>query len=111
MTVRSSADVCRPGNFADITGALRPLGAVEPFRRVIGDKAYDADSLRRWLAMCGTEAAIPSNATRRTTDSLDTTTNTRRNLVERRIATRYDRLARNYVAAIIRVATVAEWAK
>ena len=66
MTVRSSADVYRLGNFADIKGALRPLGAVEPFRRVIGDKAYDADSLRRWLAMRGTEAAIPSNATRRT---------------------------------------------
>jgi Transposase and inactivated derivatives len=87
---------------------------------VIADKAYDADSLRRWLATRGTEAVIPSNATRRTPYPLNKAAYARRNLVERlvgrlknwrRIATRYDRLARNYLGALALVATVAEWAK
>ncbi len=96
------------------------LGAVEPSRRVIGDKAYDADSLRRWLATRGTEAVIPSNATRRTPYPLDRAAYARRNLVERlvgrlknwrRIATRYDRLARNFLAALALVASISEWVK
>jgi transposase len=99
-----------PGNVADITIAPRLLGAVEPSRRLIADKAnWDVDSLRRWLATRSTEAVIPSNATRRTPYPLNKATCACRNLVERlagrlknwcRIATRYDRLARNYLAAL-----------
>jgi transposase len=93
---------------------------VVPSRRVIADKAYDADSLRRWLAVCGTEAVIPSSAARRTPYPFDRLAYGRRNVVERligrlknwrRIATRYDRLARNYLAALALVAAVTEWSK
>lgn len=63
--------------------APRLLGAVEPSRRGIGDKAYDADSLRPWLATRSTEAVIPSNATRRTPYPLDKASYSRRNLIER----------------------------
>ena len=109
-----------PGSVADITVAPRLLGAVVPSQRVIADKAYDADSLRRWLAARGTEAVIPSSAARRTPYPLDRSAYARRNHVERligrlknwrRIATRYDRLARNYLAALALVAAVTEWSK
>ena len=117
---RSVALALTPGNIADITMAPRLLGAVEPSRRVNGDKAYDADSLRCWLATRGTEVVIPSNAARRTPYPLDQAAYACRNLVERlvgrlknrrRIATRYDRLACNYLAALAPVASVAEWAE
>src|ERR1043166_3891184 len=45
---RPVAFALTPGNVADITMALPLLEAVSPSRRLIADKAYDADSLRRW---------------------------------------------------------------
>lgn len=91
-----------------------------PSQRVLADRAYDADSLRRWLVARGTEAVIPSSAAWRPPYPLDRTAFTRRNIVERligrlknwrRIATRYDRLARNFLAALALVAAVTEWSK
>jgi len=87
-------------------------------RRLIADKAYDADKLRGWLKARRIKAVIPSNATRRTPYPLDRAAYRRRNVIERmfgklknwrRIATRYDRLARNYLAAIALVAIVIAW--
>lgn len=63
---------------------------------------------------------IPSTATRRIPYPLDRRIYRRRNVIERlfcrlknwrRIATRYDRHASNYLAAIALAATVAEWIK
>ena len=61
---RPVAFALTPGNVADITMAPRLLGAVEPPRRLIADKAYDVDSLRRWLEARRVEAVIPSTASR-----------------------------------------------
>jgi Transposase DDE domain len=38
-----------PGNVADITMAAPLLGAVARPKRLLADKAYDADCLRKWL--------------------------------------------------------------
>ena len=95
------------------------LGAVAAPKRLIADKAYDADSLRSWLELRRVEAIIPSTATRTIPYPLARAAYRRRNLIERlfcrlkngrRLATRYDRLARNYLAALALVAVVAEWA-
>jgi transposase len=100
--------------------AVPLLGAVSPPRRLLADKAYDADNLRTWLAERNVKAVIPSTATRRTPYPLDRRIYRRRNLIERlfgrlknwrRIATRYDRHAQNYLAAIALVAVVSEWTK
>jgi transposase len=100
--------------------AVPLLGAVAPPERLIADRAYDAESLRRWLAAHQIEAVIPSTATRTVPYPLDRAAYARRNIIERlvgrlknwrRIATRYDRLARNYLAALALVAVTAEWAK
>lgn len=117
---RPIAITLTPGNIADISIAIPLLGAITPPRRLLADKAYDADSLRTWLAARNVKAVIPSTATRRTPYPLDRRIYRRRNVIERlfgrlknwrRIATRYDRHADNYLAAIALVAVVTEWTK
>jgi len=89
-----------------------------PPRRLIADKAYDADSFRCWLKARRTKAVIPSTASQTVPHPLDRAAYRRRNLIERlfgrlknwrRLATRYDKLARNYLAALALVAVATEW--
>jgi transposase len=117
---RPVAFALTPGNVADINMALPLLSVVAPPRRLIADKAYDADSLRRWLKRRRIKAIIPSTATRTVPYPIDRAAYRRRNLIERlfcrlknwrRLATRYDRLASNYLAALALVAVVSEWTK
>ena len=98
--------------------AVPLLSAVARPRRLIADMAYDVDRLRRWLRARRIKAVIPSTATRTVPYPLDRAAYRRRNLIERlfcrlknwrRIATRYDRLARNYLAALALVAVATEW--
>jgi transposase len=101
-------------------GLTIPLETIAPPKRLLADKAYDADSLRNWLAERRVQAVIPSNATRRTPYPLDKIAYRRRNLIERmfcrlkdwrRIATRYDRTARNFLSALALAAAVTFWAR
>ena len=89
-----------------------------PPKRLIADKAYDVDRLRSWLKVRRIKAVIPSTATRTVPYPLDRAAYRRRNLIERllcrlknwrRIATRYDRLARNFLAGLALIAVVTEW--
>ena len=100
--------------------AIPLLEIARPTKRLLADKAYDADSLRQWLAQTQkkVKAVIPSSATRKTPYPLDRKAYRRRNVIERffcklknwrRIATRYDRLANNYLAAVALVAAVISW--
>ena len=117
---RPVAFTLTPGNIADISVARDLLETLAPPQRLLADKAYDADSLRDWLKARRVQAVIPSNATRRTPYPLDKTAYKRRNLIERmfcrlkdwrRIATRYDRTARNFLSALALAATISFWAK
>jgi IS5 family transposase len=58
--------------------AVPLLSVVAPPRRLIADKAYDADSLRRWLKVRRIKAVIPSTATRTVPYPLDHTAYRRR---------------------------------
>lgn len=51
-----------PRNVADISMALPLLQAVVPPKRLITDKAYDAQTLRDWLKSRKLIATIPSTA-------------------------------------------------
>jgi transposase len=115
---RPVAFALTPGNIADISMALPLLGAVTAPKRLIADKAYDAESLRRWLKARRIKAVIPSTATRTRPYPLDRRIYRCRNQIERlfcrlknwrRVATRYDRLAQNYLAALALIAAVTEW--
>src|SRR3981081_1477802 len=52
-------------------------------KRLLADKAYDADSLRKWLNQRKGQAVVPSAASRRTPYPLDSRAYKRRNLIER----------------------------
>lgn len=115
---RPVAFALTPGNVADISGAIPLLEGGAPSRRLIADKAYEADRLRRWLRERRIKAVIPSTASRNTPYPLDCRAYRRRNLIERffcrlkdqrRIATRYHRLAARYLAAIALVTAVTKW--
>ena len=115
---RPIAFALTPGNVADITVAQAIVAAVAAPKRLIADKAYDAEHFRNWLAQRRTKAVIPSTASRRTPYPLDCNAYRRRNVIERlfcklknwrRIATRYNRLARNYMAAIALAAVLVAW--
>ena len=84
--------------------AMPLLAAVARSNRLIADKAYDAIALRSWLKIPRIQAVIPSTATRTVPYPLDRAVYRRRSLIERlfcrlenwrRLAKRYDRLARN----------------
>jgi len=115
---RPVAFALTPGNVADISLAIPLLDGIARPRRLIADKTYDADALRNWLKARGIKPVIPSNATRNTPYPLDRIVYRRRNVIERmfgklknwrRIATRYDRLARNYLAALALVSIIIAW--
>jgi len=99
-----------------MAGAL--LAAAGPAERLIADKAYDANWLREALAQRGVEAVIPTTASRARPIPYDAAAYRQRNLIERmfgrlkdfrRIATRYDKLARNFLAGAMIAATAIWW--
>jgi transposase len=107
-----------PGNIHDGTMAAALLAKAGTIKRLIADKAYDANALRLLLAQRGAEAVIPSKIHRRTPIPHDREAYRQRNRIERmfcrlkdfrRVATRYDKLARNYAAAVHLAAIAAFW--
>ena len=107
-----------PGNVNDIAMAPAWIAAAGPIKRLIADKAYDANSLRQLLAEQGAKAVIPSTLSRRQPIPYSKAIYRQRNLIERmfsrlkdfrRIATRYDKLARNFLAGVMIAATVVWW--
>jgi transposase len=107
-----------PGNINDIVLAPALIAAAGPIKCLIADKAYDANSLRQLLANQGAKAVIPSTASRNQPIPYNKAIYRQRNLIERmfarlkdfrRVATRYDKLARNFLAGAIIAATVVWW--
>jgi transposase len=101
-----------------VTVAPDVLGLAGPLGRLIADKAYDTNAFRQLLAEQKTDAVIPSCARRRPQIPHDPIAYRQRNLIERmfgrlkdfrRIATRYDKLARNFLAAVSLAATIVWW--
>ncbi len=82
---------------------------------VMADTAYDADHLRQAIADKGALAVIPNNPSRTKKHPLDKHLYAQRHLVEccfsklkqfRRVATRFEKTARNYFAVVTLAATV-----
>ena len=108
-----------PGHWADVTAAYDLAEQLPAQGCLIGDTAYDALKLRQDLAFRGIATVIPTHPTRKHQWPIDLDTYKQRNLVERmfnrlkdfrRIATRYDKLARNFASAIACAAIVLWWA-
>jgi transposase len=106
------------GNTGDVKIAPPMIEALPPARQFIADTAYDADHLRQALIARGTLPVIPNNPTRKRIQPFDKTIYKARNAIERmfcrikdfrRIATRYDKLARNFLASLCIAAAIIFW--
>jgi len=102
----------------DVMMASELLSVAGPIKRLIADKAYDTNQLRNLLAQREIEAVIPSIARRKPLIPYDREAYRQRNLIERmfarlkdfrRVATRYDKLATNFLASVLIAATVIWW--
>jgi putative transposase len=85
---------------------------------LLGDTAYDSDRFRAFLTSRATLPVIRPNPTRKNPPPFDQIRFKRRNVIERafshlkdwrRVATRYDKLARNFDATVILAAILIWW--
>ena len=106
------------GDAHDCPPAQRLIRRIRPAKKLLGDKAYDSAELRLWLNGRGTTAVIPNRSNRKQPFPFNKKAYKWRHRIEnafcrlkdfRRIATRYDRLARNYLASICLVAAIVWW--
>ncbi len=88
------------------------------FDKLIADRGYDSNAIRAAVKNQKAEVVIPATRSRRAPIPYDRDVYRSRNLVERlwcrlkdwrRIATRYDKLATNYMAGVFLAATVTFW--
>ena len=94
-----------------------PLIEGLPAQAVMADAAYDSDRLRAAITAKGAVAVIPSNPSRALKHPLDKHLYAQRHLVEccfsklkqfRRVATRFEKTARNYLA-VVTLAAIILW--
>jgi transposase len=106
------------GEAHDCPVAERLIRRVKPPKRMLGDKAYDSAELREELDERGTKPVIPNRSNRKQPYSFSKRLYKLRWRIEsafnrlkdyRRIATRYDRLARNYLASVCLAAALVWW--
>jgi transposase len=107
-----------PGNVSDMKAAPALLERAGPMRYPLGDKGYDADQLRRLAREAGATPVIPGRRNRRRTIRYDEQRYRGRHLIEnafcrlkdfRRVHTRYDKLAANFLSAVALATAFAFW--
>ncbi len=106
-----------PGQAYDGEATIGLLNALPEDVMVLADKAYDANAIREMIDGQGAWANIPPKSNRKDPICFSPHLYKARNLVERffnkikhfrRIATRYDKLAANYMA-MIKLASIRVW--
>jgi transposase len=104
------------GEVHDITQAPALIAGIHP-KQVIADKGYDSDAFVVQITASGAQAVIPPRKTRREARPYDRVAYRERHLIEcffsrlkqfRRIATRYEKLARNFLS-MLNLATAYLW--
>ena len=119
MLGRPGVLLLTPGNASDVTAVPAVLAEAPGYiRRLTADRGYDADWLRTDLRAKGITPVIPGTRAHKRKVRHDRRRYRERWRIEatfnrlkdfRRIATRYDKLARNYASAIALVAVIAFW--
>ena len=107
-----------PGNVSDMTAAPALLERAGRMRYLLGDKGYDADELRRMARDAGATPVIPGPRNRKRAIGYDKRRYRGRHLIEnafcrlkdfRRVATRYDKLANNFLSAVALATMISFW--
>ncbi|HMA57468.1 MAG TPA: IS5 family transposase [Pseudolabrys sp.] len=106
------------GEAHDCPPAQRLIRRTKAAAKLLGDKAYDSAELRQWLKRRGTKPVVPNRSSRKQPFSFDRKSYKQRHRIEnafgrlkdfRRIFTRYDRLARNFLASVCLAAAIVWW--
>lgn len=106
------------GQVADCVAADQLLDQLVSADILHGDKGYDSDAVRHKIESKGAAPNIPPKANRRWKSCFSPYLYRQRNAIERmfgrlkdfrRIATRYDRLAHTFLAAVCLAATICYW--
>lgn len=109
--------VLTPGQASDKTTLPSLIEGLPLARDVVADRGYDARAVLELIAEHGARPHIPTQRDRRVQRPVDPKLYRQRNLVERffnklkhfrRVATRYDKLARNFTAAVA-IASIRLW--
>lgn len=88
------------------------------FSKLIADRGYDTNAIRAAIQQQDAEVVIPATRSRKAPIPYDRNAYRTRNLVERlwcrlkdwrRIATRYDKLATNFMAGVFLAASLTFW--
>ena len=99
-----------PGQASDKAAVSALLATRKVIGDVVADRGYDARAILDLIAQRGGRGHIPTQKDRKQQRSIDPTIYRQRNLVERffnklkhfrKIATRYEKTARNYLAAVL----------
>jgi transposase len=108
-----------PGNASDVKTAPDVLASAPGrLKRLVADRGYDANHLRRDLRADGTTPIIPGRRSRKRPIQHDQRRYRERWRIEaafcrlkdfRRVATRYDKLAANFASAVALAAVIAFW--
>jgi transposase len=106
--------ILTPGQASDKTTFPQLIEGLSLARDVVADRGFFARTIIELIEANGAAAHIPSQSNVRVRRVVDREIYRQRNLVERffnklkhfrRIATRFDKLARNYLAAVLMAAT------
>jgi transposase len=106
------------GQAHDCPPAQRLIRRTKPAAKLLGDAAYDSAELRQWLDKRGTKPVVPNRANRLQPFHFNKTAYKQRHHIEnafcrlkdfRRVFTRYDKLARNFLASVCLAAAIVWW--
>jgi transposase len=106
--------VLTPGNVSDKAAVSDLIDGLALARDLVTDKGYDSRAIVELIQTHGATAHIPTQKDRRVQRSVDPKLYRQRNLIERcfnklkhfrRIATRFEKLARNFLAAVLLAST------
>jgi len=106
------------GNAADSPVAPLLLSRLNGARYLLADKGYDANNLRKYLRQRAITPVIPGRSNRKRAIKYNKRRYKDRHLIEnafcrlkdfRRVATRYDKLARNFLSDVALATLVSFW--
>lgn len=102
------------GQASDMGAVPQLLAGLPTARTVVADRGYDSNAVLALITRSGAQPSIPSCSRRVVRRSVDPAIYRQRNLIERffcnlkqfrRVATRFDKLARNFLAAVLLAST------
>ena len=106
--------VLSAGQASDKAAVADLIAGLPAAKVLIADRGYDARAIIELVAATGGTACIPTQKDRKVQRTVDPQLYRQRNLIERffcklkhfrRVATRFDKLARNFLAAILLAST------